>query len=86
MYHANFDDRKCNSDQWWSNNKYECEYKKHNTCEKDYIWNPATCSYKNGKDLVNVMNDSVITYDGTIEPYNKKAKPVPTIFNKKSSL
>ena len=21
---------------------------KHHLCEKDYIWNPATCSYKNG--------------------------------------
>ena len=27
------------------------EYKKHCICEKDYIWDPATCSCKNGKYL-----------------------------------
>ena len=26
----------------------ECN-KKHHICEKGYIWNPATCSCKNGK-------------------------------------
>ena len=30
---------------------------------KDYIWNPSTCISKNGKYLVNIMNDSVITCD-----------------------
>ena len=34
--------------------------KKHNTCEKGYIWNHTTCSSKNGKYLANVMDDSVI--------------------------
>ena len=35
-------------------NKTECDYKntkKHHACEKDYIWNSATCSFKNGKYL-----------------------------------
>ena len=38
------DGRKCNSDEWWNNNKCRCECKKLHVCEKDYVWNPATCS------------------------------------------
>ena len=44
-----FDGRKCNSYQWWNNDKCQCQCKKHHVCEKDYIWNPATCSCQNGK-------------------------------------
>ena len=47
-----FDGRKCSSNQNWNNDKYLCECKnpkEHNMCEKDYIWNPATSSSKNGK-------------------------------------
>ena len=29
--------------------------------EKDYTCNPATCSYKNGKYLKSVINDSPVT-------------------------
>ena len=47
-----FDGIKCNSDQWWNNNKCWCECKKCHVCEKDHVWNPATCSCKNGKYLV----------------------------------
>ena len=32
-----FNGRKCNSDQWWNNDKCRCEYKKHQICEKDYV-------------------------------------------------
>ena len=31
--------------------------------KKDYIRNPAICSYENGKYLPNIMDDSVITCD-----------------------
>ena len=41
------DGRKCNSDQWWNKDKCRCKCKKRHVCEKDYIWNPSTCSYKN---------------------------------------
>ena len=36
-FKCNFDRRKCNSDQWWNNDKclFECE--KRHLCEKDYI-------------------------------------------------
>ena len=32
-----FDGRKCNSDQWWNNDKYRCECRKRHVCEKDYV-------------------------------------------------
>ena len=35
--------------------------------EKDYTWNPATCSYVNGKYLASIIDDSVITCDEIIE-------------------
>ena len=28
---------KYNSDQWWNNNKNQCDCKKCHVCEKDYI-------------------------------------------------
>ena len=37
------------SNQKWYNNKCQCECKKHNICEKDYIGNSATFSCENGK-------------------------------------
>ena len=43
-----------------------------NVCEKDYVWNPATCSCKNGKYLARVMDDSVIMCDEVIESYNEE--------------
>ena len=42
-----FDGRKCNSDQWWNNDKCDC--KKRQVCEKDHVWNPATSNCENGK-------------------------------------
>ena len=62
-----FDGTKCNSNHNWNNNKRWCECKKHNINEKDYMWNPATCSCENGKYLTNIINDSVIMCDEIIE-------------------
>ena len=37
-----FDGRKCNSDQWWNNDKCRCECKKHHVCgKKNYFLNPV---------------------------------------------
>ena len=47
-----------------NNNKCRCECKKHyqhHICEKDYIWNSATCICNNGKYLASIIVDSVIT-------------------------
>ena len=48
--------------------------KKRHVCEKDYIWNPARCSYENGKYLASIMDDSAITCDEVIESYDEKQK------------
>ena len=31
-----------------------------NISEKDYVWNPATCMYKNRKYLASIMDDSAV--------------------------
>ena len=61
-----FDGKKCNSYQWWNNDKCLCECKKRHVCEKYYIWIPATCSYKNGIYLTSIMDDSAIKCDKVI--------------------
>ena len=66
-----FDGRKCNSDQWWNNDKCWCWCKKY-ICEKDYVWNPSTCSCENGKYLASIMDDSAITCNEVIESYDKE--------------
>ena len=33
-----FDGRKCNSDQWWNNDKCQCECKKRHVCEKESFY------------------------------------------------
>ena len=48
--------------------------------EKDYIWNPATCSCENDKYLASIIDDSVITCDEIIEETNS----IPTNFNEKN--
>ena len=78
-----FDARKCNSDQSWNNDKSRCEYKKRHLFEKDYIWNPATCSCENDKYLESIMDDSAIRCNQIIE---EETKAVTTIFNEKNAI
>ena len=47
--------------------------------EKDYIWNPATRSFENGKHLASIIDDLVITCDEIV----KETKTIPTNFNEK---
>ena len=63
-----------NSCQCWNNNKCRCECKKRHVCEKDYVWNLATCNCENGKCLANSVHDSAITYDEIIKPCNEETK------------
>ena len=75
-----FDGRIFNSNHKWNNNKcwYECKNpKEHHVCDEDYIWNPDTCSCKNGKYLASIIDDSVIMCDEIINA----TKSVPTNFN-----
>ena len=44
-----FDGIKCNSDQWWNNDKCWYECKKSHVCEKDNIWIPTAFSWENRK-------------------------------------
>ena len=81
-----FDGRKCNSDQWQNNNKCRCECKKCHVCEKDYIWNPSTCSCENGKYLASIMDDSAITCDEVIVSYDKETKTIPANFTEKKAI
>ena len=63
-----------------NNNKCQCEYKKHHICDKDYIWNLATCSCENEKYLfASIIDESLITFDQIIE----KTKTITTNFNEK---
>ena len=82
-----FDGRKFNSNQKWNNGKCQFECKKHNICEKDYIWNPVTCSCKIGKYLANIMDVSVITCDDIIDAeaksFKQETKTVLTNVNEK---
>ena len=74
--------RNFNSDQWWNNDKCWFECKKRHVCEKDYVWNPATCNCENEKYLASTMTDSRIKCDEIIKSheeetnFNEKKKPV----------
>ena len=57
------------------------------------MWNPGTCSYKNGKYWANILDGSVIKCDGIIDAdaeanlygeaksYDKETKTIPTNSN-----
>ena len=61
IYNVNVDfKKKCNSDQWWNNDKCQCERKECHVGEKDYIENPATWSCKSRTYLPSIMDDSAI--------------------------
>ena len=64
--------------KWWNNGKCWCECKKHHVCEKDYVWNYATCNCENYKYLASIMDDSAIMCDEIIESYEEE-----TNFNEK---
>ena len=80
-----FNEVKCNSYQWWNNDKYWFECKKSHVYEKDYVWNSATCSCENGKYFANIVDDSVIMCDEIIESYHEETKTIPTNFNERKA-
>ena len=70
-----------NTDQWWNKYKSRYECKKRHVCEKDYVWNPATCSCENGKYLADIIDNSVIICDEVIDAdaeANSKTKLIQT--------
>ena len=76
-----FDGRECNSDRRWNNDKWQCECQKHHICEKDYIWNPPTCSCKNGKYLASIIDNLVIIFN---EITDAETKTNQTNFNEEN--
>ena len=77
------DGTNCNSNQWWNNDKSQCECKKHHICEKDYVWNPAAWKCENGKHWTSILDDSLIICDEVIESFNEEIKTIPTNLNEK---
>ena len=71
------------TNQWWNNDKYQCDCKKFHVCEKDYVWNPDACNCENGKYLASIMDDSAIMCDEVIESYDEETKTVSTNSNEK---
>ena len=69
-----FNGTKCTSNQKWNNGKFRCWCKKHHICEKDYIWNIAACSCKNGKYLVSILTIQWLVIE-------EETKTVATNFN-----
>ena len=70
-----FDDRKCNLNQKWNNDKCWCEYKnpkEHQVSEKNYFWNPAICRCENGKYVGSIIGDSAVIYDEIIDCSNER--------------
>ena len=53
---------------------------KNHVSEKDYIWNPSTCTCENGKYLESIIGDSVIKSNEIIEV--AKTVPIRTIASK----
>ena len=52
--------------------------KKKSMWEKDYIWNPATYSYENGRYAESIISNSVVMYNKIIETAKSTiAKTVP---------
>ena len=75
-----FEGTKCNSNQKRNNDRCRCECKnpkEHNAREKDYVWNPATCSCENGERLASAIDDSVITCDDIINAADSLSTNVP---------
>ena len=59
-----------------------CKCEKH-VCQKEYNWNPATCSWEYGKYLATIIDDSVITCDEII---HAETKTFPANCNEKNNL
>ena len=78
-----FDEKKCNSYQWWHNDKCRCVCKKIHVCEKGYVGNSAACICENGENLASIMDDSVIICDNVIKSYDEEIKTITASFNEK---
>ena len=66
-FKCKFDITKCKPNQWWNNDKCQCECRKTHICETDYAWDSAACNCENGKYLASIMYDSKIVCDKVLD-------------------
>ena len=59
---------------------------KHLIYGKYYIWNPATCSWKNDRYVASIIDNSVITHDDIIDAEETKTIPKNMICETKVSV
>ena len=82
------DGQKCNSDQWWNNNKCWCECKKRHACKKDYACILLHVVANMENYLETIIDNSLIMCDEIIDAEtklnDKETKVIPTNFNEKS--
>ena len=73
--------------QKYNNTKcqYECKNSKEHHCGKDYFWNPAKCSCKNGKYLGSTGNSVIICDEIIKEAKSTSPRTIPTNTSSKCS-
>ena len=77
-YVCRFDGTKCNSNQWWDNDKFGCECKKIMYVKKIIFGILEKYICENGKYLAGIMDDSMIICDEVVKSCDEKIN-----FNKK---
>ena len=82
-----FDGRKCNSNQWWNNDKCWCECKKCRVCEKDYfrLLFLHVAEIKE-KYLASTLDNSSIKCDEVIQSNNEETKTISNYLNEKKAI
>ena len=85
IYHVNVNvnlmEKKCNSNQWWNNDKCRCECKKVMYVKKVMFGILLHCD--NGKYLASIIDDSAIICDEVIDADDGETKTIPINFNEK---
>ena len=81
-----FDGRICKSDQWWNIKRCWRECKKGHVCKNKNVSDSVTFTWKNGKYLASIMDNSVIMGNEVTDSYNEEAKTIPTNFSGKKEI
>ena len=77
-FKCRFEAKKCNSNQWWNDDKRRCECK-----QVHYVWNPATYFCENGKYSASIEDNSMISCDKVIKSNEEEIKTIAGNFNEK---
>ena len=60
--------------------------KEYNLYEKDYTWNPATCTFENGKKLAGIIDESVFTCNELLCDFRKAHSTQHALFKTSSEM